>query len=63
MLVHSMATIQYKHILFIFGKINYMKITFQKIKINLRDLSTIFLLTSIMCCIDTILFYDDMMCL
>jgi hypothetical protein len=38
-----------------------MKITFQKIKINLHDLSAIFLLTSITCCIDTILIYKDMM--
>jgi hypothetical protein len=38
-----------------------MKITFQKMKINLHDLCAIFLLTSILCCMDTILFYNDRM--
>jgi hypothetical protein len=43
-------------------KIN-MKIIFQKIIINLHDFCAKFLLTSITCRIDTILFYDDMTCL
>ena len=38
-----------------------LKITFQKIKINLHNLCAIDLLESIMCCIDIILYYDDMM--
>jgi hypothetical protein len=38
-----------------------MEITFKNIRINLHDLCAIFLLTSRTCCIDTILFYDDMM--
>jgi hypothetical protein len=38
-----------------------MKIINQKIKINLHDLCAIFLMTLMTCCIDTILFFDDMM--
>jgi hypothetical protein len=41
-------------------KIN-IKITFQKQKWNVRSLGVIFLLTSITCCIDTILFCIDVM--
>jgi hypothetical protein len=36
------------------------KSTFKKININLHDLYAMFLLTLIMCCIDTILLYNDM---
>jgi hypothetical protein len=36
------------------------KINMKKIKINLHGLCAKFLLTSKTCCIDTILFYDDM---
>jgi hypothetical protein len=38
-----------------------MKITFQKIKINLRDICVILLLTPITYSIDTILFWNDIM--
>jgi hypothetical protein len=41
-------------------KIN-MKITFQKRKWNLHDLCAILFLTSITCCINTLLFYNDIM--